>query len=114
MKGSFAVALLCILSNLCQAAAQPALHGTIHFSGAVVGSNCSLTSYDQGGLSEHCPLNAVAHTLSVQTLGNAEAVRVRATPLAQGNAKGDQQYVLVGLSGSLITQGHYVVTQSLQ
>ncbi|WP_125483384.1 MULTISPECIES: hypothetical protein [unclassified Pseudomonas] len=90
------------------------MHGTLHFTGAVVGGSCTLTSYTRGAMYEHCSDDAVPETLSVQSLNSSQGAHVRAVYGSQGMAKGESQYVLVSATGSVITQGLYVITQSLR
>ena len=59
-------------------------------------------------------MNAVPHTLTAHSLNKGQNVRVHSKSKTQGSAPGEHQYELVSLTGRLITQGRYVVTQALQ
>ncbi len=110
MKGFYvAAALLAALSPLCHAAVNAPLHGTIHFTGAVVGSSCALTTRAPGVVNASCPVDAIRHSLSVQTPINEQTAQIRVRSAAYGSA----QYSLVNAAGREITQGHYVITQTL-
>ncbi|MFI7857320.1 MULTISPECIES: type 1 fimbrial protein [Pseudomonas] len=114
MKGFAAATLLCAVSNLCLAAEEMPLHGTIHFSGAVVGSTCTLSGNAEHGLSEHCPEDAVRQTLSVKPVGTTEGISISAAPQSRRGDESEQKYILVGSAGNPITRGQYVITQALQ
>ncbi|MBA1198620.1 hypothetical protein G7011_16055 [Pseudomonas plecoglossicida] len=110
MKGFYVAAvLLSAISPLCQAAVNAPLHGTINFSGTVVGSSCVLTTRATGAVNASCPLDAVRHSLSVQTQTNEQTAQIRVLAATHGSA----QYSLVNAAGREITQGHYVITQTM-
>ncbi|WP_162889569.1 MULTISPECIES: hypothetical protein [Pseudomonas] len=116
MKGPYVAALLSLaLSTACQAAVEAPMQGTIRFTGAVIGSQCTLSTHAGAGLSESCPLNAVSRTLSVQPLLGAvtSPVRVRSMTPVQTSGQGEHTYVLEDAAGHLITQGRYLVTQTV-
>lgn len=110
MKGLYVAAvLLSALSSLCQAAVNAPVHGTIHFSGSVVGSGCALTTHATAAVKASCPLDAVAHSLSVQTSINEQTAHIQVLAANRSTA----QYSLVNAAGRRITQGHYVITQTI-
>ncbi|AIZ34356.1 hypothetical protein NJ69_15825 [Pseudomonas parafulva] len=91
------------------------MQGTIRFTGAVIGSQCTLSTHAGTGLSESCPLNAVSRTLSVQTLVGelSSPAHVRSMTPTQASGQGEHTYVLEDATGHLITQGRYLVTQTV-
>lgn len=113
MKGFLFAGALCAFSNVSQAALDVPLNGIIYFTGAVVGGDCTVTTSAIGRLSESCPVDAVPHTISVQTSVNSQRARVVVRPLTEPSVHGRRQYVLVNASGNLITEGRYVISQTV-
>lgn len=110
MKGFYvAAALLYALSPFCQAADNAPVQGTIYFSGSIVGSGCALMTHATAAVNASCALDAVAHSLSVQASIHEQTAHIQVLSVTKSTV----QYSLVNAAGRQITQGHYVITQTM-
>jgi hypothetical protein len=110
--------LLCLWAGAC-GATQPASHGTIQFTGAIVESGCAtnarsgavieLTGCANASRGTRVDVSSVAPVASVKALGDP-AAHVLLVADSGGGRYYDQRYLLVDGGGKPIQSGNYVIT----